>query len=49
MLRPPFLLAARALGIYLDVKLVAVLGQCAHGKGSRSIPLERGGELRLWN
>lgn len=29
MLRLPFLLAARAPGINLDVKSLAVLGQCA--------------------
>ncbi len=43
MLRLPFLLAVRAPGINLYMKLLAVLGQCAQGKGSRSIPLERGG------
>jgi len=47
MLRLPFLLSARAPGIYVDVKLLAVLGQCAQGKGSRSIPLERGGGRKL--
>lgn len=32
------LLAARAPGIYLDVKLLAVLGQCARGRPRRPHP-----------
>ena len=36
-----FLLAARAPGIYLDVKLLAVLGQCAQGRPCRPHPWGR--------
>jgi hypothetical protein len=38
MLRLPFLLAARAPGINLYVKSLAVLGQCAQGKAAEAYP-----------
>lgn len=38
MLRLPFLLATRAPGINLYVKLLAVLGQCAQGKVAGAYP-----------
>ena len=44
MPRLVFLLAVRAPGIYLDVKLLAVLGQCAQGKAAGAYPCgEEGG------
>jgi|GEM_PF-2983591 len=44
MLRLPFLLAARAPGLNLYGNVLAVLGQCAQGKGRRSIPAREGEE-----